>query len=309
MADSKKLSEGERLSLVQNAFINKLNQVLDMVPGYRGYRRGVENVINMAQGNPSNYSAADYARDLGYSMVPFYGAYDDYINDREQDWTRNAVEAALLGIPVGAVGLKALNGAVKNPKGGFVVNPAYKEPMTKAQKEATDQAIKEWNRGVAINKRLHSTRPEDIPAPVEYEQKALNQINDYLSNQYKFTPKVSNAMGMPVPNDNIVTRAILPEGVEDAGFLRHNPMMSNYDAIFRAANQNVSKFAKEGKLKSGKPYSRLNSDPRYEGQYIIEYRTKDGDYRGQTDRTKRDMLLKLEEMFPGFLDAMSNQTK
>lgn len=221
---------------------------------------------------------------------------------------------AILGsIPVaGAVAgkvTKKLNKLVPNPKGGFIKNPAYKEPMTKAQKEATDQAIKEWNRGVAINKTRHNPRPEDIPAPVEYDQKVLNQINDYLSNQYKFTPKLSNATGMPVPNDNIVTRAILPEGPNDAGFLRHNPMMSNYDAVLKATNQNIGKFAKEGKLKSGEPYSRLNRDPRYEGQYIIEYKTKNGGYRGQGDRAKRNMLLELEEMFPGFLDAMSNPSK
>ena len=221
---------------------------------------------------------------------------------------------AILGsIPVaGAVAGKAakkINKLVPNPKGGFIRNPAYKEPMTKAQKEATDQAIKEWNKGVAVNKRHHSTRLEDIPAPVEYEQKALNQINDYLSNQYKFTPRVSNATGMSVPNDNIVTRAILPEGPNDAGFIRHNPMMSNYDAILKAANQNVGKFVKEGKINGNKPNVRFVNDPRYEGQYIIEYKTKDGDYRGYTERAKRDMLLKIEDIFPGFLDAMSKPSK
>lgn len=100
MADYKKLSEGERLNLVQNAFLNKLNQVLDFIPGYEAYRKAVENDINMLRGEPSNYSTSDYARDLGYSMVPFYGAYDDYMGDRPQDWQRNAVEAALVGVPV-----------------------------------------------------------------------------------------------------------------------------------------------------------------------------------------------------------------
>lgn len=95
----RKLSDGERINAVQNAFIDKLNQILDFIPGYRGYRKGVENVVNMAQGNPSNYSAADYARDLGYSMVPFYGAYDNAINDQPQDWKGNALEAVMLGIP------------------------------------------------------------------------------------------------------------------------------------------------------------------------------------------------------------------
>lgn len=96
----RKLTDGERISKVQQAFMDKLNQVLDFIPGYRGYRRGVENVVGMIQGEPSNYSAADYARDLGYSMVPFYGAYDNYINDQPQDWKSNALEAVLIGLPM-----------------------------------------------------------------------------------------------------------------------------------------------------------------------------------------------------------------
>ena len=100
MADYKKLTEGERLNLVQNAILNKVNTLLDMFPGYRGYRRGVEKVLSMAQGGPNRYSASDYARDLGYSIVPFYGAYDNYVNDRPQDWKSNAVEAAFLALPI-----------------------------------------------------------------------------------------------------------------------------------------------------------------------------------------------------------------
>lgn len=96
----RKLTDSERINAVQNAFIDKLNQVLDFIPGYRGYRKGVENAVNMAYGNPSNYSAADYARDLGYSMAPFYGAYDNAINDQPQDWKANALEAAMIALPL-----------------------------------------------------------------------------------------------------------------------------------------------------------------------------------------------------------------
>ena len=102
MADYKKLSDGERLNLVQNAILNKVNMLLDMVPGYRGYRRGVENAIGMAQGQPNRYSVNEYVKDLGYSMVPFYGAYDDAVNGRPQDWKSNLLEAALIGLPIPA---------------------------------------------------------------------------------------------------------------------------------------------------------------------------------------------------------------
>lgn len=94
------LNNKERIDAVQNAFIEKLNQVLDFIPGYRGYRKGVENVVNMAQGKPNRYSVGEYIKDLGYSVVPFYGAYDNYVNDQPQDWKGNAIEAVLVGLPI-----------------------------------------------------------------------------------------------------------------------------------------------------------------------------------------------------------------
>lgn len=94
------LNNKERIDAVQNAFIEKLNQVLDFIPGYRGYRKGVENVVNMAQGKSNRYSVGEYIKDLGYSVVPFYGAYDNYVNDQPQDWKGNAIEAVLVGLPI-----------------------------------------------------------------------------------------------------------------------------------------------------------------------------------------------------------------
>lgn len=94
------LNDKERIDAAQNAFIEKLNQVLDFIPGYRGYRKGVENVVGMAQGKPNRYSVGEYIRDLGYSVVPFYGAYDNAISDRPQDWKTNALEAVLIGLPM-----------------------------------------------------------------------------------------------------------------------------------------------------------------------------------------------------------------
>lgn len=94
------LNNKERIDAVQNAFIEKLNQVLDFIPGYRGYRKGVENAVGMAQGKPNRYSVGEYIKDLGYSVVPFYGAYDNYVNDQPQDWKGNAIEAVLVGLPI-----------------------------------------------------------------------------------------------------------------------------------------------------------------------------------------------------------------
>jgi hypothetical protein len=219
---------------------------------------------------------------------------------------------AILGsIPVaGAVAGKAaktLNKLVPNPKGGFIRNPAYKGPMTKAQKEATDQAIKEWNKQVKTNAQMYKPTPLALPAEANYEQGRLNKINDFISNQYKFTPKISDVMGFPKYNKDIVTQAILPETINDAAFLRHNPRMSNYDQILKATNENIIKDVKAGNLKVGEPHSRKISNPRYSDRYLIEYQTKDGGYAGTNERAKRDMLLKLEELFPGYIKAMQGE--
>lgn len=219
---------------------------------------------------------------------------------------------AILGsIPVaGAVAgkvAKKLNKLVPNPKGGFVRNPAYKEPMTKAQKEATDQAIKEWNKQVKTNSQMYKPTPLKLPSEAVYEQERLNKINDFISNQYKFTPKISDVMGFPKYNKDIVTEAILPETVNDAAFLRHNPRMSNYDQVLKATNENIIKDVKAGNLKVGEPDSRKITNPRYPDRYLIEYKTKDGGYAGTNERAKRDMLLKLEELFPGYIKAMQGE--
>lgn len=281
-----------------------------------GFNKLAETALELTPGpeiakvfGQDNYGPMDAVTDLQDKYVPFAYQYNKWLRGEEVDPNELAAEAILLGLPLGGEGLRVVNRAIKNPKSGFIRNPAYKEPMTKAQQEATDKAIKEWNKGVAINRRSHAVRPENIPAPVTYEQKALNQINDYISNQFKFTPKVSNEMGLPVANSNIVTKAILPEDAADAAFLRHNPVMSNYDAINKVVTQNIGKFAKEGKLKTGEPHSILASDPRYDGQYVIKYKTNNGGYRDQGNRSKRNMLLMMEEMFPGFLEAMAKPLK
>lgn len=85
--------------------------------------------------------------------------------------------------------------------------------------------------------------------------------------------------------------------------------MSNYDLINKAVNQNIGKFVKEGKLKTSEPHRIVTRDPRYDGQYVFEYKTDGGGYRGSGDRSKRNTLLMLEEMFPGFLEAMAKPGK
>lgn len=189
----RKLSDGERINAVQNAFIEKLNQVLDFIPGYRGYRKGVENVVNMAQGNPSNYSATDYARDLGYSMVPFYGAYDNAINDQPQDWKGNALEAAMIALPLHG-NLRAIVG--RDGKTRYVADEIVKaDPIKTAEFDRVSRAQTEpyRDRGIPVREvdgpyyhtpELDQMRLLNQEHPFVYPSEYVDVYGDEITRSY-----------------------------------------------------------------------------------------------------------------------------
>jgi hypothetical protein len=294
------LSQGKEPMTAEEAWI-MLNQLgllgQEFVPGATSVRK-------LMEGKPKE--AVEELQD----WIPGNAAYQNFIRGKEQDWVRNALDAMIIAKPFARGAKKAVEAIEKMPKGGkegFIRNPNYIKPMSKAQREATDQAIKEWNKQVKTNAQMYKPSPLKLPPEANYEQERLNKINDFISNQYKFTPKISDVMGFPKYNENIVTQAIMPETVNDAAFLRHNPRMSNYDQVLKATNENIVKDLKAGKIKAGEPYSKKISNPRYVDRYLIEYQTKDGEYAGTSDRAKRDMLLKLEELFPGYIKAMQGE--
>ena len=243
--------------------------------------------------------------------IPGGKAIENFVDDKPQDWEKNALDAIIFGKPLVKGVKKAASAIEKMPKGGkegFIRNPQFDwKSLTPPQKVATDKAIKDWNYGVKHNKELYDPRPENIPIDVEYEQPRMNKINKYFSNQYKFTPKTFNDIGLMEENPNVITQAILPENVNDAAYLRHNPVISNYDAVLKANRTQIGNDANKGLLKSGMPYSRTAADPRYDDQYVIQYRTNTGDYADQSNKAKRDMLLQLEKLFPGYIKAMEGR--
>ena len=294
------LSQGKEPMTAEEAWI-MLNQLgligQEFIPGATSVRK-------LMEGKPKE--AVEELQD----WIPGNAAYQNFIRGKEQDWVRNALDAMIIAKPFAKGAKKAMEAIEKMPKGGkegFIRNPNYNKPMTKAQQEATDKAIKEWNKQVKTNAQMYKPSPLALPPESNYEQERLNKINDFISNQYKFTPKISDVMGFPTYNKDIVTQAIMPETVNDAAFLRHNPRMSNYDQVLKFSNENIVKDLKAGKIKAGEPHSRKLPNPRYADRYIIEYKTKDGGYTGTADRAKRDVLLKLEELFPGYIKAMQGE--
>lgn len=193
----RKLTDGERINAVQNAFIEKLNQVLDFIPGYRGYRKGVENVVNMAQGNPSNYSATDYARDLGYSMVPFYSAYDNAINGQPQDWKGNALEAALFFTPIRG---RHYGKPVRGPRQEVRVNERGVPNMEDLKAWELDKSTRFSDAYYkAVDEMTPDKKVEWIDQQLQYQRQQMDQKAGYID-------YVSKQVGYPDVKDRIIEK-------------------------------------------------------------------------------------------------------
>lgn len=231
----RKLTDGERISKVQQAFMDKLNQVLDFIPGYRGYRRGVENVVGMIQGQPNRYSVNDYIKDLGYSMVPFYSAYDNYINDQLQDWKMNAIEAAMLALPIkgNMRGIVGRDGKVRYVADD-VVRP---DPVKGAEFERlADKQVEPYRGNIRVEevdgpyfqtpdydqrRLLHyeNSAGSDFHYPSEYIDEALNRnysnkslnpqnVNRTMKDEYRWNPDELELVERGTPEwDNIKANA------------------------------------------------------------------------------------------------------
>lgn len=76
--------------MADNKITRILQGALNMVPGYPSLNGLI---------NKKNYGIRQALYDLQNQIVPFNGAYQDFINDRPQDWNRNAIEAALVMAP------------------------------------------------------------------------------------------------------------------------------------------------------------------------------------------------------------------
>lgn len=207
------LNDKERIDAVQNAFIEKLNQVLDFIPGYRGYRKGVENAVGMAQGKPNRYSVGEYIRDLGYSVVPFYGAYDNAISDRPQDWKMNALEATLMFAPIR--GYK-WGEPVKGPRRTVAVDDAGKpdlDDLMEWGKAKHEQYYPLQNSALSRDRARQNIEDYDkiINGITETIDRKRKQINGYkrIINETDELPQIKEELARDIPKlEDEITQAI-----------------------------------------------------------------------------------------------------
>ena len=143
----------------------------------------------------------------------------------------------------------------------------------------------------------------------------MNNLNDAIANNYKFTPKTHGDGIFWKENPNVVTENIVPEDVKDAAWLHHNPQMSNYDFLFgnrargipSALNANVKKLIDTGNLKSKYPDVEWQYDAK--GNRIATYKTVDGQYETTGQRAKSKIANILESKFPGYKEALKKEHK
>ena len=241
----RKLSEGERIAAVQQAFVDKLNQVLDFIPGYRGYRKAVENNINMLQEQPNNYSTSDYARDLGYSIVPFYGAYDNYVNDQPQDWKGNALEAVLIGLPVKGVrgANRQIDKAATEQYNNYLAKnireqaPAWKqEDLLKVTEERPVRPgefdnLRRWQVDSPYPNRdnIVYASPEGVGGRVEPLEA---QTTSELTFNYPFGDEVTQSTGWAIPRGSLANKQYSPTEYLDRwkeNYALRNPEVADFN--------------------------------------------------------------------------------
>lgn len=284
------MSEKDRISTAYNSFMN----AMDMIPGYRAYRRTVQDLLNRAHGKEGTYNPTEFARDLGYSTVPFYTAYDNWLYDRPQNWQQNMIDAATVAIPTAAAGTKVLNQVVKNPKAGFARNPIEYNKLTPKDQALVDRAIEDWNAQVAA--RGLNPRPQKVPYFQEFADENLNENMWDLIDKFQLYPVVRGKL-----EGNLKTKAILPENTADAGFLRHR--LSNYDYVTNSGKEQLEKdMMRTGTLPK---YDKKYYD--YEGHYAKVFPTAEG---GKTDlgsNIKSQVLESLEGKFPGYIEALEGR--
>lgn len=284
------MSEKDRISAAYNSFMN----AMDMIPGYRAYRRTVQDLLNRAQGKEGTYNPTEFARDLGYSTVPFYTAYDNWLYDRPQNWQQNMIDAATVAIPTAAAGTRVLNQVVKNPKAGFARNPIEYNKLAPKDQALVDRAIEDWNARVAA--KGNNPRPQKQPQFQEFADENLNENMWDLIDEFQFYPIVRNKL-----ESGLKTRAIKPENTADAGFLRHQ--LSNYDPVTNSMKKRLEA-----------DMERTGTLPRYEkgtyddqGHFAKLFPTVEGGKTDLGNNVKSQVLEALEGKFPGYLDAFEGR--
>ena len=254
---------------------------------------GAVSIRNVFEGKPRE--AVEELQD----WIPGNAAYQNFIRGKDQDWVRNAIDLATIGIPLAKPAGKAFKKGAeiveKVPKGGkegFVRNPKFDwNSLTPEQKKATQQAMEEWT-GRA---QRHNAGRQTPPTFMVFLDDNLNDAVMNIAGDYKFTPKVAGK-----PNRDIKTQAILPENTGEAAFLRHSPYMSNYEKVLNTerVNDEETRLMQAGLLPEYRP------DFYGPESFAKTFPTKEGPYADIGNNSKAMIIDELDRKFPGYREVM-----
>ena len=276
--DKKGMSAEEAYIMLKN--LGLLGQ--EFVPGATSLRKLMEGDIRGAGSELNDW-------------IPGGKAIENFVDDKPQDWEKNALDLAIIGMPL-AKGVKKASEVIermpKGDKGGFIRNPKFDwNKLTPEQKKATQQAIEEWT-GRA---QSHNAGRQTPPEYMTFLDDNLNDAVMNIAGDYKFTPKVAGN-----PNRDIKTQAILPENTGETAFLRHSPYMSNYEKVLNTerVNDEETRLMQAGLLPQYRP------DFYGPTSYAKTFPTKEGPYADIGNNSKAMIIDELDRKFPGYREVM-----
>ena len=230
--------------------------------------------------------------------IPGNAAYQNWLNDRPQDWSRNAVDAAVMAVPAARGATKAAGaiertfGGKLGPRAGFTVDPGYAF-ANDAQKEATQKLVDGWNR----DKKdiVKGALPSKMPESVTYANPKINMISDA---PFKFgglpirKTYRDPTTGKFITESKAVTQAIMPDDATEAAFVRH--IKTDYDNKLKNVRHAIETAGPLGEY-------RIVNTPR---GYKTEYKDINGNWTNRTDRAKARMWNDINKQMPAYSEAI-----
>lgn len=230
--------------------------------------------------------------------IPGNAAYQNWLNDRPQDWSRNAVDAAVMAVPAARGATKAAGaiertfGGKLGPRAGFTVDPGYVF-ADDAQKEATQKLADAWNRDMKDIQKY--AMPSKMPEGVTYANQKLNAISDapfkFGGLPIKKTYR-DPSTGKFITEQKAVTQAIQPQDATEAAFVRHQK--TDYDNRLKSI-RNTMDF--------DRTLGEYRKVPTTKG-YKIEYKDVNGNWANRTDRAKARMWNDIDRQMPAYSKAI-----
>ena len=285
----KELSQGKKPITADEAYLmlKELGMIGNsIIPGAES--------LSMLLDGKSPYEAAMALQE----WIPFNDAYQNWLNDKPQDWQSNAIDAAIMAVPA-ARGAKKSIGAIERTfgdklgsKAGYAIDPNYVF-ANDAQKEATQKLVDGWNREIQDVQKY--ALPSKMPESVTFANQKLNAISDapfkFGGLPIKKTYR-DPSTGKFITEQKAMTQAIMPRDATEAAFVRHEK--TDYDNRLKNI-RNTMDFDKS--------LGEYRKVPTTKG-YWIEYKDTNGNWVKRTDRAKARMWNDINKQMPAYSQAI-----